>query len=160
MYFTKPIKIFTENCMLKIYTDGACVGNGQEKNQGGVGVVFVKDDKVVHTISKKIDNTTNNRTELLAIIEGLILAIRCGYREVQVYSDSDYCVKGASTWKEGWERKNWRDIKNPELWFTLSTLVAQFDNFNIEWVRGHAGNKYNEIADELANPLPSELLIF
>ena len=85
--------------------------------------------------------------ELLGVIEGLkALKEPC---EVEVISDSSYVVKGINEWLENWKKKEFRKIKNPELWKEY-VEVAKNHKVNATWVRGHAGHKENEICDKIA----------
>jgi ribonuclease HI len=129
--------------MLKIYTDGALATS---TNTGGLGVVFVKDDKVIRTFNKRFENVTNNKMELAAVIIALQTLIKNDMKEATIVTDSQYVI-GCAT--KGWKRK-----KNKRLWERYDTLIKELDSKNIiinyEWVRGHNGDKFNEIADELA----------
>ncbi len=129
---------------LIIYTDGACKGN---PGIGGWGAIMMFGEK-----SKEINgyapNTTNNRMELTAVIEALKNIKR--HCEVIIYTDSQYVQRGMTEWLEGWIKKNWKNVKNPDLWQELAKLAAQY-TIEWRWVRGHNGDKYNERADELAN---------
>jgi ribonuclease HI len=129
---------------LIIYTDGACKGN---PGIGGWGAILMY-GKHTKEIYGATDNTTNNRMELTAVIEALKSLTRpCS---IEVYTDSQYVQKGISEWIHGWIKKNWKDVKNVDLWQEL--LEAQKPHqINWNWVRGHDGNTYNERADYLAN---------
>ena len=133
---------------IEIYTDGACRGN---PGPGGWGALL-KFDNHEKEISGGEDNTTNNRMELLAVIEGLrSLKKPC---RVDVYTDSQYVQKGMTQWLEGWRAKDFR-MKgggyrpNHDLWRVLDDLAATHDIFWY-WVKGHAGHVENERADALA----------
>lgn len=98
-------------------------------------------------------DTTNNRMELLAVIEALKALKRpC---EVVVHTDSQYVQKGMTQWISNWKRRNWRTadkkpVKNADLWQELDELVSRHE-VTWKWVRGHAGDVGNEAADQLAN---------
>lgn len=132
-----------------IYTDGACSGN---PGPGGYGAVMQYGEHRKE-LSGGFRKTTNNRMELLAVIEGLRTLTRpC---EATVFSDSKYIVdavnKGwARRWKaNGWKRNKKERALNPDLWARLLNLLDAHD-VSIRWVKGHAGNPGNERADALA----------
>lgn len=131
-----------------IYTDGACSGN---PGPGGWAAVVMVGDSV-QELSGGEPYTTNNRQELLGVINGL-KALR-GHHIVKVVSDSQYIInafnKGwlASWKKNGWERKD-GELKNADLWKELDRL-ASVHVCSFEWTRGHTGNRYNERCDRLA----------
>ncbi len=134
--------------VVEIFTDGACSGN---PGPGGWGAVMRTHGKEVELCGGEA-NTTNNRMELLAVIRSLdALKSRC---QVSVYTDSQYVQKGISEWIHGWKRRGWRTaskspVKNEDLWRQLDTLASAHE-VKWHWVRGHAGHKENERADELA----------
>ncbi len=132
-----------------IHTDGACSGN---PGPGGYGTVL-EYGSVRSELSGGFRKTTNNRMELLAVVEGLAaLNEPCA---VTVFSDSKYIVdainKGwARRWKvNGWKRNRKEKALNPDLWACLLDLISEH-NVDVRWVRGHAGNPGNERADALA----------
>ena len=129
---------------LIIYTDGACKGN---PGIGGWGAILFYGEHKKELYGYAGD-TTNNRMELTAVIEALKALNRsCS---IEIYTDSQYVKRGMTEWIGGWQRKNWKDVKNPDLWQEL-LKVAKVHNINWHWVRGHNGDPNNERADELAN---------
>jgi ribonuclease HI len=150
-----------------IYTDGGCSGN---PGPGGWAYVIIEEDP------KKTDqdrdgpggsprilaekwgaerDTTNNRMELYAVIAALETLSRLGRTPVSVtvYTDSQYVQKGMSLWIHNWKKKGWRTsdkgpVKNKELWQRLDKLAGNFV-ITWKWVRGHAGNFYNERCDTM-----------
>lgn len=129
-----------------IYTDGSSRGN---PGPGGYGVVLLYGEHSKE-LSKGFKLTTNNRMELLAVIDGLKALKKKGL-PVTIYSDSQYVVKAV---KEGWLRKwmatNFKgDKKNPDLWRELHGLLQEHQ-VGFKWVKGHADNPYNNRCDELA----------
>lgn len=134
---------------ISIWTDGACKGN---PGTGGWGALL-KYGAHQKEIYGGEANTTNNRMELLAVIEALALLKRpC---EVHIYTDSQYVQKGMSEWISGWKQRGWRTaakkpVKNADLWQRLDALCEQHQ-VQWHWVRGHTGDPGNERADELAN---------
>ena len=134
-----------------IYTDGACKGN---PGPGGWGAVLSSGKSEKELFGGELD-TTNNKMELLAVIEALSALKRpC---EVALYLDSQYVRKGITEWIHGWKKKNWRTaggdpVKNVDLWKRLDELVANAGHqIEWHWVKGHAGDPGNERADGLAN---------
>tara|TARA_R110002020_G_scaffold243444_2_gene456938 strand:+ start:385 stop:840 length:456 start_codon:yes stop_codon:yes gene_type:complete len=131
--------------MITIYTDGAAKGN---PGPGGYGAVL-KFGKHRKELSEGFRLTTNNRMELLAVIRAL-QAINTTEFPVQVYSDSKYVVDAIEKgWLWGWQKKGFKDKKNPDLWLRYIPLHLKFKPKFI-WVKGHAGNIENERCDVLA----------
>lgn len=134
--------------IIEIYTDGACSGN---PGPGGWGAILRTKGQEKELFGGEPD-TTNNRMEMMAVIE----ALRALKRPVaaHVYTDSQYVMKGITEWIHGWKRRGWKTagkepVKNEDLWRTLDTLAGQH-RLEWHWVRGHAGHPENERADELA----------
>ncbi|MCA6060919.1 ribonuclease HI [Thalassolituus sp. ST750PaO-4] len=134
---------------VELFTDGACKGN---PGPGGWGALLRYGDMEKELFGGEAD-TTNNRMELMAAIEGLKALKRpC---QVILTTDSQYVMKGINEWLAGWKKKGWRNaakqpIKNQDLW---QQLDAECQRHQIEWrwVRGHTGHAENERADQLAN---------
>jgi|TARA_B100001971_G_scaffold200191_1_gene211552 ribonuclease HI len=134
--------------MIKIYTDGSCIGN---PGTGGWAAVIIngKNEKV---ISGSKNNTTNNQMELLAAIKALSNFNK--KKSLKIFTDSNYVKDGITKWIKNWEKNNWKTsakkpVKNQELWKKLDKLV-KFHDVKWEWVKGHSTNIYNNLADELA----------
>ena len=134
-----------------IYTDGACKGN---PGPGGWGV-FLKSGVHEKELWGGEAVTTNNRMELIAVIEALSALKRpC---EVMLFLDSEYVRKGITEWIHGWKAKGWKTaakqpVKNADLWQRLDALVSGGGHkIEWKWVKGHAGDPGNERADALAN---------
>ncbi|MGB3301737.1 ribonuclease HI [Gordonia sp. (in: high G+C Gram-positive bacteria)] len=145
----------TPSKIVEISTDGACLGN---PGPGGWGAVL-RYGEIEKEISGSEPNSTNNRMELTAAIEALKLLTRPS--TVVLYTDSSYVKNGITQWVAGWQRNGWKTankkpVKNADLW---QELVAAEDRHTVEWrwVKGHAGDKYNEIADTLATTAAKEL---
>lgn len=138
---------------LTVYTDGACSGN---PGPGGFAAVLIIEGKVVESVSGGEKQTTNNRMEMLATIESLKKVKGYLAKEdfkIEFYLDSQYVLKGITEWMDGWKRKNWKatsgPVKNRELWEEIDRLKQGLDIKWI-WVKGHAGEEYNEMVDQLA----------
>ena len=130
---------------ITIYTDGGASGN---PGPGGYGVLLMYGEHEKE-MSAGFRLTTNNRMELLAVIVALEALKRPGM-EVEVYSDSKYVVDAVEKgWVMGWERKNFKDKKNPDLWKRFLKVYRQH-RVAFHWVKGHAGNPNNERVDALA----------
>ncbi len=134
---------------VNIYTDGACTGN---PGKGGFGAILIYNENE-KSISEGYRLTTNNRMELLAPIKALgLLKEKC---KVNIYSDSKYLTDAINqSWLRGWVKNNWRKadkkpVLNVDLWKQLYELM-QVHDITFIWVKGHAGNHYNEICDKLA----------
>jgi len=134
---------------ITIYTDGACSGN---PGIGGWGAILLYKDHCKEIFGGEAEST-NNRMELRAVIE----ALKCIKKSIHVivYTDSKYVQNGISEWIHNWKKNNWRGsnkkpIKNIDLWQALDQEAAKHQEIEWKWVKGHNGNKYNEIADELA----------
>ena len=131
-----------------IYTDGACSGN---PGPGGWGAVLMYGEHR-RELSGGEKMTTNNRMELTAVIEALLkLTEPC---QVTLYTDSKYVSDAINKgWLKSWQKMNWRkkdgEVKNPELWQKLLPLLEKH-SVSFVWVRGHAGNEWNNRCDELA----------
>ena len=139
-----------------IYADGACKGN---PGPGGWGVLLRTGGREKEMCGGEAQ-TTNNRMELSAVIEGLLsLKERA---KVRVYTDSQYVQKGISEWIHNWKRRGWltanrKPVKNADLWRRLDE-VARGHQVEWFWVKGHAGHPENERADALANKgIPQEI---
>lgn len=131
--------------MIKIYTDGASRGN---PGPGGFGVVMIAGTHRKE-ISEGFKLTTNNRMELMSVIVALESLKKEG-TEATVYSDSKYVVDSVELkWVFGWEKKNFKDKKNPDLWLRFLKTYCKH-KIKFVWVKGHASNVENNRCDELA----------
>lgn len=136
--------------MVEIYTDGSSRGN---PGPGGWGVIILSDARVMEYGGRE-EATTNNRMEMMAVIMGLRQARAKSARQVTVYSDSQYVIKGITEWIVGWQKNNWKnsqkkDVLNRDLW---ERMVIEKDGLDVEFkhVKGHSGHSLNERADEIA----------
>jgi len=128
---------------ITLFSDGSSLGN---PGPGGYGVILRFGDKE-REISGAEEHTTNNRMELLGVIEGLrALKEPCA---VDIVSDSSYVVKGINEWLGNWIKKDFKNVKNPDLWRDYIT-VSKGHKINAIWVRGHDGHVENERCDILA----------
>lgn len=134
---------------INIYTDGACKGN---PGVGGWGALLVSGTKEKELFGGEKD-TTNNRMELMAVIQALgVLKRPC---DIVLHCDSQYVLKGITEWITGWKAKGWKTasrapVKNVDLWQALDQARTQH-KIEWKWVKGHAGDPGNERADQLAN---------
>ena len=141
---------------LRIYTDGGCSGN---PGPGGWAYVMVQQTfqggQIIAQDKGAERETTNNRMELNAVISALraLKTMKGVPRQAAVYTDSQYVQKGITEWIRTWKRNSWRTsnkspVKNKDLWMELDALAGEFP-LKWEWVRGHAGNEYNELCDSM-----------
>ena len=134
--------------MIKIYTDGSCIGN---PGVGGWGAIIIMDGKKIKIKGNKT-NTTNNQMELVAPIKALKKIPNNS--EVQIFTDSKYVKMGITEWIHKWKKNDWKTsskkkVKNIELWTQLDKLSNNFD-IKWNWVKGHSTDKLNNEADLLA----------
>jgi ribonuclease HI len=137
-----------------IFTDGGCSGN---PGPGGWATVILADGKET-VLSGGEAQTTNNRMELTAAISALKAVAenpQLKSRKISIYSDSQYVKNGISSWIKNWKSKGWKTaskqpVKNQDLWKELDLLSHTPDTaVTWQWVKGHAGIKYNELCDSL-----------
>ena len=134
---------------IHIFSDGACSGN---PGPGGWGTIIRYDDGSEQVMSGGEKQTTNNRMELIAVIEGLKKTNLND--EIDIVTDSKYVKDGISVWIHNWVRNNWKTaaktpVKNQDLWKELYNLT-QNRKISWFWVKGHDGHPENERCDELA----------
>ena len=134
--------------MIKIYTDGSCLGN---PGNGGWAAIIISNGKKIQIKGNK-KNTTNNQMELLAPIQAL-KKISKGSK-VKIFKDSKYVKSGITEWihnwkKNGWKTANKKNVKNIELWKELDFLSNQFE-INWNWVKAHSTDKLNNQVDLIA----------
>jgi ribonuclease HI len=140
---------------MRVYTDGGCSGN---PGPGGWAYVIIVETfqgtKVVAENYGTEKQTTNNRMELKAVISALeTMKGMKRARKAEVYTDSQYVQKGMTEWIQSWKERGWRTsekepVKNQDLWQRLDALASDF-SITWVWVKGHAGDKYNERCDAL-----------
>ena len=141
--------------LIKIYTDGACVGN---PGPGGwAAIILLENEKKELFGGEK--HTTNNRMELTAAIKGLEYSSaqegkQLSLKEIKIYTDSVYLKEGITSWINNWEKNNWKtadkkNVKNVDLWKKLKDLVKS-KQIEWRWVKSHSGDTMNDLADKLA----------
>lgn len=132
---------------IEIYTDGACSGN---PGKGGYGILMrVPEKKYQKTFSEGFRLTTNNRMELLAVIEALE-KLKNPENDVHVFTDSKYVADAINqNWIFGWIKKGFKNVKNPDLWHRFVPLFRKH-KIEFHWIKGHAGHPENETCDQLA----------
>ena len=138
----------TDKKNVEIFTDGACSGN---PGPGGWGTIL-RFKTVEKELSGYEPETTNNRMELTAVVEGL-RALKQSCR-VTIYTDSRYLKDGITSWIKKWKRNGWmtsqkEPVKNKDLWVAMDE-AAQRHEIDWQWVKGHAGHPENERCDQLA----------
>ena len=140
--------------MIKIYTDGSCIGN---PGKGGWAAIIIT-DKEKKIISGKQDTATNNQMELLAPIKALKeISIKS---KIEIFTDSQYVKTGITEWiinwkKNGWRTANKKDVLNKDLWLTLDKETERHE-VKWSWVKGHSQDTLNNEVDELAREAASK----
>ena len=134
--------------MIKIYTDGSCIGN--PGNGGWAAILLMNEKKIKIKGYKK--NTTNNQMELTAPIKALN-KIPIG-EKIEIYTDSKYVKIGITEWVTKWKKNNWKTsskkkVKNIDLWKELDNLNKKY-HIKWCWIKGHSGNILNDEVDQLA----------
>jgi ribonuclease HI len=140
---------------IKIYTDGACIGN---PGPGGWAAIVLFENKKKELFGgEKL--TTNNRMELTAAIKALEYCARkekkqLSLKDVKIFTDSVYVKEGITVWVNNWEKNNWKtadkkNVKNVDLWKKLKSLT-KFNRVEWYWIKSHSENPMNDLADELA----------
>ncbi|CAM4307447.1 ribonuclease HI [Pseudoalteromonas byunsanensis] len=138
---------------VEIYTDGSCLGN---PGPGGYGI-YMSYQGHEKKLSQGYQLTTNNRMEMLAAIVALETLTRACH--IILYTDSQYVKQGIESWLENWKKRNWKTasrtpVKNVDLWQRLDN-ACQRHTIEWRWVKGHSGNQYNELVDDLAREAAS-----
>ena len=140
---------------IKIYTDGACVGN---PGPGGwAAIILMENEKKELFGGEKL--TTNNRMELTAAIKALEYCDaqegkQPSLKQIRIYTDSTYVKEGITVWINNWEKNNWKtadkkNVKNVDLWKKLKELVKS-NQIEWHWIKGHSDDPMNDLADKLA----------
>tara|TARA_B100001769_G_C22044487_1_gene561330 strand:- start:582 stop:1028 length:447 start_codon:yes stop_codon:yes gene_type:complete len=140
---------------IKIYTDGACVGN---PGPGGwAAIILLENEKKELFGGEKL--TTNNRMELMAAIKALEYCFeqekeQPSLKLIRIFTDSVYVKEGITVWINNWEKNNWKttdkkNVKNVDLWKRLKELVKS-NQVEWNWVKGHSEDPMNDLADKLA----------
>lgn len=133
----------------RLYTDGACSGN---PGPGGWAYIIVEDNGNEKVGSGRESQSTNQRMELVSVINGLQSCKN--YDKVSLYSDSQYVIKGLNEWliswkKNGWKTANKKPVANQDLWIQLDSLISKI-KIGSFWIKGHNGDSYNERCDKIA----------
>lgn len=140
-----------------VFTDGACSGN---PGPGGwASIIGINDE--VHILKNYNISTTNNRMELLAVIETLkyLLENKLNTRKITITSDSSYVINAINKrWVDSWSNRKWKTakgeaVKNKAMWEKYIEFRKEFDNITFKWVKGHDGNPMNEAADKEARAM-------
>ena len=146
----------TSQKVIELFTDGACSGN---PGPGGWAAILRSGPHESELSGGEIQ-TTNNRMEMTAVIEGLSAIKQPSH--VSIYTDSKYVMDGARSWIVGWKKRGWKTadkkpVKNEDLWRALDAEQARHLSVKWTWVAGHSGHAENERADQLArNAIPRQ----
>lgn len=130
-----------------MYTDGSCLDNGNNGTGGYCALLQTPNKTAEKIIRGSVSDTTNNRMEMTAIIEG-IKAIKKP-SEVTIYSDFNITVRAINEWLEGWQRKNFKKVANVDLWREYLEVSEQH-HIKAVWVKAHSGHPENELVDDIA----------
>lgn len=149
---TEPEKLdYSRIPFATFYTDGGCEGN--PGGVGGYGTVLVVDNKIVKELSGNEKDTTNNRMEMMAVIQALTFMQENNMTCAEIISDSKYVIDSKTKWLRGWINNDWKntsgEVKNRDLWEQILAL-EDGKTIRYKWVKGHNGNQYNERCDQLA----------
>lgn len=143
--------------MITIYTDGSSRGN---PGPGGWGVILMDEVRAVE-LGGREDHTTNNRMELMGAIKALEFANALDHVPIELYTDSEYVMKGMTEWVSGWQKRGWRTaskkpVLNQDLW---QKLILAADGKEIAWkyVAGHSGHEHNERCDVIATSFADDV---
>lgn len=159
---SSPASPETAENALKVYTDGACSGNGKKSARAGYGVFF--GESCEYNVSERLPGRpTNQRAEMTAVLVAMRVAhekkLVSASKGLLIFTDSSYTLKGITQWVIGWKRNGWRtsggtDVKNRDLWEKLDAYKSRYESegigFGLRWVKGHSSDPGNEAADRLA----------
>lgn len=134
--------------MIQVYCDGSVY---YKSKLGGLGCYVLFPNQTEILFNKGYSQTTISRMELRAIIEALKILTPNKNNQIELYSDSQYCIKSINEWLENWKQFNYRNVKNFDLWSQFIELRKEFTNIKFIHVRGHKGVLGNEIVDLLAD---------
>lgn len=153
------INVEEDNVVYDVYIDGGCINNKRGEGLGGYGIVILKNGEVIHKSGGYRNKTTNNRMEVfaaIAAIKKMKHIIHCGVNDrFIIHSDSTYLVDNWNynlmTWVDNnWRRTHGKEVLNKDLWCNLFEHVHMFNKISFEWVKGHSGEEYNNMADKIA----------
>ncbi|RIL04768.1 MAG: ribonuclease HI [Proteobacteria bacterium] len=157
MPLEEVLRRFKDGPQTGIFTDGSARPN---PGPGGWGLVYVKDGEIIEQRHGHDQDTTNNRMELTALINAYSLLPQG--ESIDIYSDSELCVKTINEWAPAWKRNGWRrksgPIKNLEMVQELYALHQAHPNVKLKWIKAHNGWLWNEYADSLATAWMRERL--
>lgn len=156
----KGLEEVPQGAVLLIYTDGACIGN---PGDAGCAFIALSHWRITFGKARHLGHGTNNIAEMTAVIDALEAIRHRPDLNPIIRSDSQLVIKGMNEWMAGWLRKDWRTasgpVKNRDLWERINELAAQFASIKWQWVRGHNGEPFNEIADQMAEEAAADNFI-
>ena len=146
-----------------IYCDGGA--HNRDKNGiGAYGVVVVEDGELVRQRGEAMRGVKSGRMEVMGLLYSIDHAVRNYDKldDVTIFSDSRYCVDAYNKWLDNWSQKNWKrykggKVEHSDLWQLINTLKRS--SVKVKWVKGHSGNIYNEMADDLVGEKMTEFEI-
>lgn len=142
--------LYGETMIIDIWTDGSSMHNGKPNCFAGWSAVFMMGDKTYIRYGHLSPPSSNNRGEIMGVLFAMMLLKHKKDWKLEIYSDSQYVVKSVNEWRHKWKRNNYQGIKNPDLLIPLFNAFDEHGNATIQWVKGHAGIRGNELADEYA----------
>lgn len=143
---------------IEIYTDGGVANNGSIDCHGKSSFIILNRGILTYENTVQINNTTNNRVEMQAIINALNYLIDNNLQDLRILirSDSQYCVNGFNKWSIKWKELGWKQaaervkpVINDDLWIALDSFKSKFKKLKLIWVKGHSGDKWNDYVDSL-----------
>lgn len=135
---------------ITVWTDGSSIDNGKPECVGGWSAVFMMGEQTFIRYGHLPAPSSNNRGEIFGVLYTMMKFKNRKDWEIEIYSDSQYVVKSINEWRHKWKKSGYSGIKNPDLLIPLFEAWDEHGNAKITWVKGHAGTRGNEMADEYA----------
>lgn len=138
-----------KNTIIELYTKGSCVGYQENNNIGKSGLVIVRNGIIYDKIVKTYKDTTNNKMEMLSVVEGLAYCLFMNWKEkkIIVFNDTDYIIKGIKEYLKFWRDNGFSKkpiLLNAEIWATINILASNFGNLSFEYTKNSKNIEYSE----------------